>query len=460
MKNNISRRGFLKSGTLAGIGFWVAAGTASQARASVNDQIAVAGIGIGGKGGGDIANAARWGKVVAVCDVDRGRLAGAEKRYEGAKGFTDFRKLFDEMGKSIDAVTVSGPDHMHAAASLMAMRRGIHVYAQKPLTHTIYEARLMGQVAAENKVCTQMGNQGSASANLRHTAMQLKAGVLGKVNEIHIWTDRPVKWWPQGIDRPKQSDFSKEDIEKGLANVDWDCWIGPAPMREFLPNRTYHDFVWRGWWDFGTGALGDICCHSLNMAFVGLDLRNPSSVIAKTTGHNHDSFPSKSEVTFQFPKLGNREALKFVWYDGGWMPSDEMRRDHGFSLDANNGILILGEKGYIRGSQIVGVEPIKDIEFRKAPETDGEDPSHSLEWGLAIKNNTPETCWSNFTTTSGPLAETVLAGNLAVWNADKANEEGDLIEWDPVNMKITNNVKTPGLDKLIKPTYRKGYDLD
>ena len=458
MKNNISRRGFLKSGTLAGIGFWVAAGTTSRAQISVNDQIAVAGIGIGGKGGGDIANASKWGKVVAVCDIDRGRLAGAVKRYEGAKDYTDFRKLFDEMGDSIDAVTVSGPDHMHAAASLMAMRRGIHVYAQKPLTRTVYEARLMGQVAAANKVCTQMGNQGSASANLRRTAMQLKAGVLGKVSEVHIWTDRPL--WPQGMARPKQSDFPKEEVEQGLANVDWDSWISTAPMREYLPKRTYHDWNWRGWWDFGTGALGDICCHSLNMAFVGLDMRNPSSVIAKTTGHNHDTFPSSSVVTFQFPKLGNREALKFVWYDGGWKPNDEILGDHGFGKDSTNGILVIGEKGYVRGSQIVGADLIEGVEFPVAPEADGEDPSHSLEWGTAIKNNKPETCWSNFTTTSGPLAETVLAGNLAVWNADKANEEGDLIEWDAINMKITNNVKTPGLDALIKPTYRKGYDLD
>ena len=458
-RNKISRRGFLKSGTLAGVGFWVAAGNMSQARASANEQIAVAGIGIGGKGGGDIANAARWGKVVAVCDIDRGRLAGAAKHYEGAKPYTDFRKLFEEMGDSIDAVTVSGPDHMHTAASLMAMRRGIHVYAQKPLTRTVYEARMMGRIALENKVCTQMGNQGSASAGLRRTAMQLQAGVLGKVKEIHIWTNRPI--WPQGIDRAKQSDFSKEEVEKGLANVDWDSWIGPAPMREYLPNRAYHDFNWRGWWDFGTGALGDICCHSLNMAFVGLNLRNPASVIAKTTGHNHDSFPSSSEVTFQFPKLGDRDALKFVWYDGGWKPNDEILKDYGFSLEADSGTLIIGEKGYVRGSQIVGTDPIEGVEFRKAPEADGnEDAMHSLEWGLAIKNNEPETCWSNFTATSGPLTETVLAGNLAVWNADKPNEEGDLIEWDPVNMKITNNVKTPGLDELIKPVYRKGYDLD
>ena len=458
MKNNISRRGFLKTGTLAGIGFWVAAGATPQARASVNEQIAVAGIGIGGKGGGDIANAARWGKVIAVCDVDRGRLAGAEKRYEGAKAYTDFRKLFDEMGKSIDAVTVSGPDHMHTAVSLMAMRRGIHVYAQKPLTRTIYEARLMGQVAAKNKVCTQMGNQGSAGAGLRRTAAQLQAGVLGKVSEVHIWTDRPI--WPQGLDRPKQSDFPKEDVERGLKNVDWDNWISTAPMREFLPG-TYHDFKWRGWWDFGTGALGDICCHSLNMAFVGLNLRNPSSVIAKTTGHNHDSFPSSSVVTFQFPALGDRGPIKFVWYDGGWKPNEQMLGDYGFSKDAIGGTLVIGEKGYVRGSQIVGAEPIEGVEFRRAPETEGgEDPMHSLEWGLAIKNNEPETCWSNFTTTAGPLTETVLAGNLAVWNADKPNEEGDLIEWDPVNMKITNNINTPGIEDRIKPTYRKGYDLD
>ncbi|MDR1383046.1 MAG: Gfo/Idh/MocA family oxidoreductase [Planctomycetaceae bacterium] len=456
----ISRRHFLQGTSLTAFGFWAAAGLTPVVRAaSPNERISVAGIGIGGKGGGDIANAARWGDIVAVCDIDRGRLAQSAKRYEGAKAYTDFRKLFDEMEKSIDAVTVSTSDHVHTAASLMAMRRGKHVYAQKPLTRTIYESRLMGKTALERKVCTQMGNQGSAGDGLRKTAAQLQAGVLGNVTEIHIWTNRPI--WAQGIDRKKQSDFSQEEIEKGLQNVDWDSWIGPAPTREFLPG-VYHSFNWRGWWDFGTGALGDICCHSLNMAFVGLDLRNPASVIAKTTGHNHDSFPSRSVVTFQFPALGKRGAVKFVWYDGGWKPSDEMLGDHGFSTNDDNGTLIIGEKGYIRGSQIVGVEPIKDIDVRLAPKTDdnNEDASHSLEWGTAIKENKPENCWSNFTTTSGPLTETVLAGNLAVWNADKPNEEGDLIEWDAVNMKITNNVKTSGLDELIKPVYRKGYELD
>ncbi|MCL2349003.1 MAG: Gfo/Idh/MocA family oxidoreductase [Planctomycetaceae bacterium] len=459
MTRRISRRRFLKTTTaLTGLGFWVAAGVTPNVRASANERIAVAGIGIGGKGEGDINNASRWGDIVAVCDVDRDRLANAKKRFERSKDYTDFRKMFDDLGKSIDAVTVSGPDHMHAPASLMAMRLGKHVYAQKPLTRTIYESRLMADTAREMKVCTQMGNQGSAGQALRETAMQLKAGVLGPVKEIHIWTDRPI--WPQGINRPNPADFPREEIENGLKNLDWDCWINAAKFRDYCPGA-YHSFVWRGWWDFGTGALGDIACHAFNMPFVGLELTAPVSVVAKTSGHNRDSFPSKSKVTFQFPARGNFAPLTFTWYDGGWKPNEEMRKEYGFKEDAISGSLIIGEKGYVRGNQIVGAEPVKNVEVRYAPTgADGEDATHSLEWGTAIRENKPENCWSNFPNVAGPLAEAILTGNLAVWNASKPNEEGDMIEWDSKNMKITNNVSTPGLDELIRPVYRDGYRLD
>jgi len=469
----ISRRHFLQGTSLTAFGFWAAAGLSPVVRAaSPNERIAVAGIGIGGKGGGDIANASRWGDVVAVCDIDRGRLAGAQKRYEGAKGYTDFRKLFDEMEKSIDAVTVSTSDHVHTAASLMAMRRGKHVYTQKPLTRTVYEARLMGKTALENKVCTQMGNQGSASDGLRKTAAQLKAGVLGNVTEIHIWTNRPI--WPQGIERQKQSDFSQEQIEKGLQNVDWDSWIGPAPMREFLPG-VYHDFKWRGWWDFGSGALGDMACHTFNMPYYACELKNPVSVQAITSGHNFDSFPQRSKIFFEFPAVEWRPSVKGVWYDGGNRPDEKLLTDLGLEKPGGSGSLIIGEKGvlyspgdhcdspeYYVDKKRVEIDDLPKVEFRKNSFVDDNyfDLANSLELYEAITKNDPSLCFSNYTANGGPLTETILLGNLAVWAANKPNELGEKIEWDAVNLKVTNNVQTQGVVELIKPVYNEGYRLD
>jgi predicted dehydrogenase len=282
MSRETSRRRFLQTtAATMGVGYWVAGGVQAQESKSPNQRIAMASIGIGGKGTSDSDDAGKRGDMVAICDVDEGRLNQAgENRFPKAKRYTDFRKLLDEMGKSIDAVTVSTTDHTHAPAALMAMRMGKHCFCQKPLTRTIYEARLMGKVAREMKVATQMGNQGTASSGLRRGAAWLRAGVLGNVQEIHIWTNRPI--WPQGIERPAPTECPK--------TVDWDLWLGPAPKRPY--SKGYHPFAWRGWWDFGAGALGDMGCHNINMAFMGLDLRNPVSVQAETSGHNKDSFPT------------------------------------------------------------------------------------------------------------------------------------------------------------------------
>ncbi len=265
MPKKMNRRSFLQTTGVTAAGFWVAGGISARAQDSPNERLGMASIGTDGKGRSDSDDAAKHGDMVAVCDVDEKKLAGALQRFPKAKGYTDFRKMLDEMGKSIDAVTVSTPDHMHAPASLMAMRMGIHVFCQKPLTRTIYEARLVGQVARENKLATQMGNQGTADDSLRRSAHWLKNGAIGKVKELHIWTDRAKGWWPQGIERPQPT--------QPPANLPWDLWLGVAPERPYAPG--YHPFVWRGWWDFGTGALGDIACHVVSMPFMGLDLRNP-----------------------------------------------------------------------------------------------------------------------------------------------------------------------------------------
>ena len=435
MPQQTNRRQFMQTTAAAGIGFWVAGGVKAQQSNSPNERIAMASVGIGGKGSSDSNDAGRRGDMVAICDVDTKRLEGAADRFEKAyekrpKAYTDFRKMLDEMGKSIDAVTVSTPDHTHAPAGLMAMRMGKHCFCQKPLTHSIYEARLMAQVAREKKLATQMGNQGTASDGLRRAAALIRAGAIGTVKEVHVWTNRPI--WPQGLDRPAKSDPPP--------NLKWEEWIGAAPYRDFHGNL--HPFAWRGWWDFGTGALGDMACHEMNMAYMGLDLKDPTSVRATTSGHNKDSFPKWSVITYEFPANDWRPGLKMMWYDGGKMPDKELFDGQG----PKGSSLIVGDKGKINGGQLIDGDKDMEVEFPKSP-------GHFDEWTLAIKGGKP--AMSNFPDYAGPLAETVLLGNLAVWVADKG--EGEKVEWDAKNVKCTN---ISGLETLIKPTYRDGYTLD
>jgi len=434
MPHKPTRRQFLQTSAAIGVGYWVAGGVRAEESTSPNEQIAMASVGIGGKGSSDSADAGRTGEMVAICDADEGRLnAAGEQRFPKAERFTDFRKMLEEMGDKIDAVTVSTPDHNHAPAALMAMRMGKHCFCQKPLTRTVYESRLMGQVAREKKLATQMGNQGTADSSLRRAAAWLRAGVLGAVSEVHVWTNRPI--WPQGGERPEPTDCPP--------NLDWELWLGPAPYRPYAPG--YHPFAWRGWWDFGTGALGDMACHEINMAFMGLDLRNPISIQAETSGHNRDSFPKWSIVTYEFPANDWRPGLKLVWYDGGKKPSQDMCEG---KVPGAEGKLVIGEKGKLWGytELMAGAEPV-EVEFPQSP-------GHFEEWVRAIKGGEPAV--SNFPDYAGPLAEVVLCGNLAVWAASEPGL-GPKIEWDAQNMVAKG---ADGLDALVKPTYREGYTLD
>ena len=440
MSHRPTRRQFIGTTAATGMGFWVAGGLQAKESKSPNEKIRMASIGIGGKGSSDSADAANNGDMAAICDADKKRLGlAAEKRYTKAKSYTDFRKMLEEMADSIDAVTVSTPDHTHAPAALMAMRMGKHCFCQKPLTHSIYEARLMGKVAAETGVATMMGNQGTAMDGLREAAAILQNGALGKVSEVHVWTNRPV--WPQnGGGRPKPA--------KCPDTLDWQSWLGPAPERPFA--NGYHPFSWRGWWDFGTGALGDMACHTMNMPFAGLDLRNPTSVVAKTSGHQKESYPKSSVIDFEFPANDKRPGIKVVWYDGGKLPPAEVLEGllgKGEKL-SDSGCLVIGEKGKLfspndYGAQfkIVGMDKPK-AEFEKSP-------GHFDEWVRAIKTGKP--AMSNFKDYAGPLTETILLGNLAVW------VDGLKVEWDAKNLKVTN---MDGLEAIVKPVYRKGYVLD
>lgn len=460
-----NRRQFLQTTAVAGIGYWVAAGAhgqeskESKESQSPNERIAMASIGIGGKGSSDSNDAGSAGDMVAICDIDENTLNAGLKRFPKAKPYTDFRKMLDEMGKSIDAVTISTPDHTHAPAALMAMRMGKHCFCQKPLSHTIYEARLMAQVAVESKVATQMGNQGTAENPLRRAAAVVKSGVLGTVKEVHVWTNRPV--WPQGGPRAKSVVCPP--------HVKWNEWLGPAAVRPYADG--YHTFAWRGWWEFGTGALGDMACHTVNMPYMALNLRDPIAVQAECSGHNGDSYPKWSTITFDFPALGDRAPVKLFWYDGGKRPDEKLLEGEEAAREtakeagkepgkkagremAPTGSLIIGDKGklYVAGDYaetelvLLGGAQVPEVKWT-------ESPGHFEEWVRAIKGGEP--AMSNFPTYAGGLAETILLGNLAVWVA--ATGKGERVEWDAKNMRSPN---IAGLETIIKPIYRPGYTLD
>ena len=437
MARKADRRQFMQTSAVIGAGYFAASGLQAQESKSPNEKINFACIGIGGKGQSDSQDAADSGNIVAVCDVDESTLGRSAQRkgFEKAKQYHDFRKMFDEMGKSIDAVTVSTPDHTHAVAAAMAMNLGKHCFCQKPLTRSLFEARVLGKLAKNKKIATQMGNQGTANVDLRKGAAILQSGVLGKITEVHVWTNRPV--WPQGLARPTETVAVPNTLH-------WDEWLGPAPERPYHP--AYHPFKWRGWWDFGTGALGDMACHTLNMPFMGLMLRDPTSVVAETSGHNKETYPSWSIITMEFPGNDKRGALKFVWYDGGKRPPAEALK--GAKMESS-GALIIGDKDSLyapgdyagNGLFLVGGSKVPDVDFKKSP-------GHFKEWVNAMRGG--EAAMSNFPDYAVPLTETVLLGNLAVWASGKK------IEWDAKNLVATN---APEVAHIIKPEYRKGYTL-
>lgn len=447
MVNQSTRRHFLQA-SAAGAGYWALGGLSAAQSTSPNEQIQVGCIGVGGKGDGDTKNAAKSGKIVALCDIDSRVLEGMESLQRTGNTFADYRELFDKMGDKIDAVTVSTPDHMHAPVAGAAMKLGKHVYCQKPLTRTIWEARRLREIATQNDVVTQMGNQYTSFNPMRKAAYQVRAGNLGNVSEVHVWTNRPV--WPQGGPRPEAAEVP--------AHVNWDLWLGCAEKRPYAENA-YHDFQWRGWWDFGTGALGDMACHTCNLPFMALNMRDPVAVEAKTSGHNGDSYPEWSQIVFDFPELDGRQAFKLHWYDGGKKPANEMFADvtlkngDGSPAPSASGCLMVGDKATMYaagdyadlGVEIIGADEM-DVEYPRA--RGGGDLTHNREFFAGIKDRS-KTPMSNIPNYSGPLTETILLGNLAVW-------KGGRVEWDAENLVPTND---ESLMKIVKPEYHNGYEL-
>lgn len=455
----LNRRRFLKQSVLAGSLAAMSAPAFLRGQ-NLNSKINIAAIGCGGKGDSDIKNVDTE-NIVALCDIDETRAAGAFKRYPNARRFTDYRKMYDAMGKEFDAITVSTPDHHHALATAIGLKMGKHAYVQKPLTHSVWEARLLRRLAKENKVATQMGNQGSAEDGLRRAVEVVQSGAIGEVREVHLWSNRPI--WKQGIPRPAASG-------KPPANMDWDLFLGPAPERPFV-DKAYHPFEWRGWVDFGTGALGDMACHTANMPFRALNLGYPTSIEASSSGMNGETWPAKSQIKFEFPKRGKLPPLTFYWYDGGNKPGGSTtaavedfiasQKDKNGKAMARalpgSGCLLMGTKGQLYSpddygarffllpqDQFIGYKgPAETIP--RAPKNSNQGLRHHIEWLEAIRGGKP--AYSNFDI-AAYLTEIILLGCVAL-------RAGQKIEWDGPAMRATNI----DVSHLVKRDYRKGWEI-
>lgn len=480
MAQNKSRRQFIGTSAALSAGVWLGTSTQTRAYNSPLQALTGASIGIGGKGDSDSQHIGDLGvQLVGICDVDRDRLKRKGLKFKSAEQSQDFREMLDKLGDKIDLVSVSTPDHTHAAAAMMAMKMKKHVYCQKPLTWSIQEARTLRETAAKMGVVTQMGNQGTSENGLRSAVEVIRSGAIGDVAAVHVWTDRPV--WPQGSGRPDKTD----DVPSYL---NWDCWIGPAPMRPYVGAKTYHDFNWRGWCDFGTGALGDMACHTTNMPVMALDLWDPIAVTAvKSTGIvDNEQYPSSSSLKFEFPERGGLVATDFFWYDGGNLPDDALLAtikndafqkkiadkkagkpgsDRGYS-----GALIVGTKGMVFSPNDYGAKYDVTIEGKlvvkdgapvggyKMPEATlpripyeaGTDQRQKWEFVKSITGEYEPGTMSNFGY-AGRLTETMLVGILAL-----RGEVGKRYEWNAADLKCTND---PAMNQYVGREYRDGWTL-
>ena len=409
-----------------------------------SDTLNIACIGCGGKGRSDIEGVATE-NIYALCDVDWDMARDAFQHYPKAKRFKDYREMLDKEGKNIDAVTVSVPDHSHAAAGTLAMKLGKHAFIQKPLARTLGEVRALAAAAKKYKVATQMGNQGHAREGTRVIRELVEAGAIGTVKEIRFWTNRP--WWPQGIDRP----LERFDAPQTL---DWNLWLGPAPERPYNP--AYAPFKWRGWWDYGTGTLGDMACHIMDAAFWTLDLGYPTRVEPESAPLFKETAPAGLRITYYFAAKGNRPELKVTWADNSLYPARpaEVGDDAAWPPDTGGGQLWLGTAGklvagtYGDDPTLLDAARQADVLAHPPAQKYARSKGHYAEWIAACKGGPPAN--SAFDTYSGAFTEMVMLGCLAV-------RLGRTLEVNPATGQITN-VQVPA--ELITPTYRQGWSLN
>jgi predicted dehydrogenase len=473
-----SRRDFLKSASVAAASFYIVPRhVLGKGYKAPSDKLNIMGIGGGGKGYSDITNSYNKGSenIVAIVDVDDRQAVKARADHPKANYYKDFREALEKEGNNVDAVIVSTPDHTHATIAMEAMRRSKHVYVQKPLTHDIYEARILAEKAREMKVVTQMGNQGSSGDGVRKMVEWFEGGVIGKVHTVQVWTNRPV--WPQGIAYPSAG----FEVPKEL---NWDLWLGPAKYREFNPD--FVPFKWRGWWDYGTGALGDMGCHLLDPPFKVLGIRDAidvecsvGSVFLKdwTPEWIPEGCPPSSMVTLNYgPSKKNNSPVKLTWYDGGLraphpdgIPSSEVIGDP----DGSNGVILIGTKGIMtcgtygmypkvfkNGKQV----PEEELPKASIPRVERGDAGHNTQWVEACKAGFGKMEVSSGFDYSGPFTESVLMGNLAIRSYMLREGEGrtakyigrQKLTWDAANMRITN---FDPANQFVRREYRAGWKL-
>ena len=448
MSGRVSRRAF--------VGGAVGAASAMYVRriSGAEDRVRVAVVGCGGRGADDLNELKPTGaNIVALCDADERRAAKSFSEYASARRYQDWRRMLEKEASNIDAVVVATPDHNHAIISIAAMKLGKHVYCEKPLAHSIREARRMAAVAAEMKVATQMGTQGHAFEGTREAVEVIRSGVLGEVRELHVWTDRPKGWWPQGVERPNDT----PSVPKGL---DWDVWVGPAPMRPYNP--AYVPFKWRGWWDFGTGAIGDMGVHNLDTAFWGLELTAPTSVKivdcspGLTSPPAKETLPAWSLLRIEFPGRGDKPPVTLHWYDGGKVPPVELF--HGEPVPkADGGSLVIGSKGTLLTRTWHGGQSARDWfvmlprekfkDYQPPPKSLPRTASHHQEWIDACRGRGKTL--SNFGY-AAVLTESLLVGDLAL-------RVGKDLTWDAGKMAAMG---CPEADAFIKPQFREGWQLE
>jgi predicted dehydrogenase len=439
MANEVTRREVLKGTAAAAVGVALSGVAAAEGHkpkpAPQSGRLRFGIIGSGGKGWSGMEQAAQHGDIVAICDVDLENRLNAMNVHPRAASFNDYRTMLHAMHDRLDAVVISTPDHHHALASMIAMGHGLHCYTEKPMTRTISEARALSETARKTGVATQMGNQSTSHTPMRKVARLIREGHFGEVREVHLWTDRAQGWWPQGVARPAD----------GVApdKVNWDLWLGPSPERPYA--HGYHPFAWRGWWDFGTGSLGDMGCHIFNMPFMALDLRDPLSVQAETSGHNRDSFPAWSIVTYEFGPRNGRGPLLLKWYDGGKRPDPSLAPGNEYG---GNGVIVVAEKATVFSPNSDNVE-FRIVGGGTMPDAAvAESPGHMAEFAQACLGGPMSV--ANFPDYAGPLTETVLLGNLAIW------ADGPRLEWDARRMRVKG---TDEFDDLIRPSYRQGWEI-
>jgi predicted dehydrogenase len=474
----MKRRHFIQKGGLAAGGFFIVPRhVLGKGYTPPSDMLNIAAIGGGGKGEVDITNSWNNGKnnIAAICDVDWIRAKKMMDKFPKANRYRDYRELLDKE-KNFDALTITTPDHTHAVIAVAAMQLGKHVYVQKPLTHDIYETRVLTELARKKKVVTQMGNQGSSSEAVKYWGEWFAKGLIGKVHTVHVWTNRPV--WPQGISTPKDKPAPPKDMN-------WDSWIGPAPMVDFHP--AYHPFKWRGWWSFGTGALGDMGCHLIDPPFRTLGLNYPTEVECSvgtiytrdwTPEYLPDSCPPSSTVTMKFPKSAKNDSeVVMSWSDGGIrparhpiIPADDTigSQDGGVIMVGTEGVMTCGLFGWYGKLYKFNGEKLEMPAALSSNETSKADFDHQAKWADACKagfNSKEHLALTSSFDYSGPLTETVIMGNLAIRSQNiRIAKKGGVFDyfgqkkllWDGQNMKITNFADA---NQFVKREYRQGWSL-